>query len=339
MSLVVLAISALLYISFLNKSKRTLSLFLITFIISTNFLIHLFKPEPIIENNNLNISLLQGNISQAIKWDSNRIDEQINVYVDLLNQAQGEIIIFPETAIPLLYKNYPKNFNEAVENKINNDKTVIIGSIFENNGHYLNGAIIKEKNFDQYYFKEHLVPFGEYFPLTEYFGFFYEKILDIPFSNLTPPEIKNNVINVNDANMGLNICYEDIFKTSYDKFNDAGLFINLTNDAWYDRSPAAHQHLQIAQARAMEYQKPIVRATNTGVTAYIDGNGMIQNQLPIFTTGVLELSAQTNESKTIFTKYGYIPLYIILFFMFFANKVTSSALLKFKKKVKSLSNF
>ena len=119
MSLVVLVISALLYISFLNKSKRKLSLFLITFIISTNFLIHLFKPEPTIEDNNLNISLLQGNISQAIKWDSNKVDEQINVYVDLLNQAKGEVIIFPETAIPLLYKNYPKNFNEAVENKIN----------------------------------------------------------------------------------------------------------------------------------------------------------------------------------------------------------------------------
>ena len=184
-----------------------------------------------------------------------------------------------------------------------------------------------------------MVPFGEYFPLTEYFGFLYEKILDIPFSNLTPPEIKNNVININDVNVGLNICYEDIFKTSYDKFNEADLFINLTNDAWYDRSPAAHQHLQIAQARAMEYQKPIVRATNTGVTAYIDANGTIQNQLPIFTTGVLELSAQTNESKTIFAKYGYIPLYIILFFMFFANKVTSSTLLKVKKKVKSQSNF
>jgi len=89
----------------------------------------------------------------------------------------------------------------------------------------------------------------------------------------------------------------------------------------------------------MEYQKPIVRATNTGVTAYIDAKGTIQNQLPIFTTGVLELSAQTNASKTIFAKYGYIPLYIILFFMFFANKVTSSALLKVKKKVKSQSNF
>jgi len=339
LSLVVLAISALLYISFLNKSKRKLSLFLIAFIISTNFLIHLLKPEPTIEDNNLNISLLQGNISQEIKWDANRVEEQINVYVDLLNQAKGEVIIFPETAIPLLYKNYPKNFDEAVENKINENKSVIIGSIFEDNGHYLNGAIIKEKNFDQYYFKEHLVPFGEYFPLTEYFGFFYEKILDIPFSNLTPPEIKNNVININDVNVGLNICYEDIFKTSYDKFNEADLFINLTNDAWYDRSPAAHQHLQIAQARAMEYQKPIVRATNTGVTAYIDARGTIQNQLPIFTTGVLELSAQTNESKTIFAKYGYIQLYVILFFMFFTNKVTSSTLLKVKKKVKSQSNF
>ena len=137
-SLIVLVISALLYVSVVNKRKRNLSLFLIAFIISINFLIHLFKPEPAIEDDNLNISLLQGNISQAIKWDSDTIEEQINVYVDLLNQAKGEVIIFPETAIPLLYKNYPKNFSNAVENKINENKSVIIGSIFEDNGHYLN---------------------------------------------------------------------------------------------------------------------------------------------------------------------------------------------------------
>ena len=338
-SLLVLLISALLYISFRDKNKRKLSLFIIALIISTNFLIDLYKQESTIDDNDLNISLLQGNVNQAIKWDTNTLEEQINVYIELLNQAQGEIIIFPETAIPLIYKSYPNNFNEAVENKINENKSVIIGSIFEDNGHYLNGAIIKEKNKDQFYFKEHLVPFGEYFPLVEYFGFFYEKILDIPFSNLIPPKIKNNTIHIKDHNIGLNICYEDIFKTSYDKFNEADLFINLTNDAWYDRSPAAHQHLQIAQARAMEYQKPIVRATNTGVTAYIDAQGKVQNQLPIFTTDILELSAQTNKSKTIFAKYGYIPLYIILFFILFADKVPLSALLKVKKKVKSLSNF
>jgi apolipoprotein N-acyltransferase len=78
----------------------------------------------------------------------------------------------------------------------------------------------------------------------------------------------------------LNICYEDIFKASYDEFlPQANLFINLTNDAWYDRSPAAHQHIQIAQARAMEFNRPIIRATNTGVTAYINNKGEIINSL------------------------------------------------------------
>jgi len=80
-SLLVLLISALLYISFRDKNKRKLSLFIIALIISTNFLIDLYKQESTSDDNDLNISLLQGNVNQAIKWDTNTLEEQINVYI------------------------------------------------------------------------------------------------------------------------------------------------------------------------------------------------------------------------------------------------------------------
>ena len=134
----------------------------------------------------------------------------------------------------------------------------------------------------------------------------------------------------------MNICYEDIFKASYDEFlPQANLFINLTNDAWYDRTPAAHQHIQIAQARAMEFNRPIVRATNTGVTAYINNKGKIINSLPTFSRDILEIEVIPKSLPSLFSKFGYFPLYILLLMIALCDKFKSFPLLNRKKKVKS----
>ena len=334
-TMIILLISALGFKVIENKNKKVFPTIGIMIIILVNFIFSLHEDTPDNEKK-LKISLLQGNVSQDTKWNENTVMHQIEGYLNLLDSAKGDLIIFPETAIPLLYANYPNYFHQKINEKIKSNKTIILGSILEIDGNYLNSAVIKSEKEDQFYFKKHLVPFGEYFPLSNYLGFIYRKILNIPFSNLTPSRIENQLIRYDNFYLGLNICYEDIFKASYDVFlPQANLFINLTNDAWYDRSPAAHQHVQIAQARAMEFNRPIIRATNTGVTAYINKKGEIVNSLPTFSEGVLEIEVLPNNLPSLFSKFGYFPLYIFLLIIALCEKFKSFPLLNRKKKVKS----
>ena len=116
---------------------------------------------------------------------------------------------------------------------------------------------------------------------------------------------------------------------------DVHLFINLTNDAWYDRSPAAHQHLQIAQARALEFKRSVLRSTNTGVTAHINNNGLIKDTLPIFTAGILETEVILKRNKSFYADYGYLPLIILILIILLRHKLCMFPLLNIKKKVKS----
>ncbi len=332
-SLILIVISYLIYQ--LLFEKKYINLLTIFLIIILNFLIKIapYKDESL---DSINISLLQGNVSQAIKWDKNAIDDQVLKYTSLLEDAEGTLIIFPETAIPLTWANMPEKLSKVIKAKVEKGKTIIIGSIFELNNQYLNGAAVLSNKSDAFYFKEHLVPFGEYFPLSDYLGFIYKNILNIPFSNLASPSIKNDVLKYENIFYGINICYEDIFKHSYDRYLPTpNFFINLTNDAWYDKSPASYQHAQISQARAKEFHKPIVRATNTGVTALIDSQGNITESLPQFSTGILNVKLKPNTYQTTFSKLGELPLISLLIFLIFANKFPLFALLKRKKKVKS----
>ena len=141
----------------------------------------------------------------------------------------------------------------------------------------------------QYYRKYHLVPFGEYVPLRSIFGFIYEDLLNMPFNDLSRGSEIQPPIDLNNQKLGLNICYEDVFGYEIIKsLPEATILVNLSNDAWYGESIAASQHLQISQARAMETQRMMLRATNTGVTAIIDKNGRLINSLPQHQVGLLD---------------------------------------------------
>lgn len=334
-TLIVLIISYYILQCFIKPFEKAQSIGIIVLLVSLNFLLPFFEDDSSAQDR-INVSLVQGNIHQSIKWDKDSTQEQINKYTKLLKEAKGDLIIFPETTIPMLYRNYPDSFKSEINAKVIDGKTVIIGSIIKKNDKFLNGAVVSDNEQKQIYFKKHLVPFGEYYPLSKYLGFVYTKILDIPFSNLSPPIISNKIITYKDLNLGLNICYEDIFKSSYDQFMpDVHLFINLTNDAWYDRSPAAHQHLQIAQARALEFKRSVLRSTNTGVTAHINNNGLIKDTLPIFTAGILETEVILKRNKSFYADYGYLPLIILILIILLRHKLCMFPLLNIKKKVKS----
>jgi apolipoprotein N-acyltransferase len=103
----------------------------------------------------------------------------------------------------------------------------------------------------------------------------------------------------------VNICYEDAFGGELiHGARDAQLLVNVTNDAWYGRSIAAEQHNQIAAMRALELGRPMLRATNTGITSAIGHDGREIARLPWFTRGILEVTVAGREGATPYVRFG-----------------------------------
>jgi apolipoprotein N-acyltransferase len=294
---ITLTIAVLLFNYYKNRNLKYLLIILFIFI--TGYLIGQIK---FIHKNSTfqKYSLIQGNISQNIKWDLESLEKQVNTYVYLLNNTKGDVLIFPETTLPLIFKNYPERFLTELNKKIvlDNNK-IILGSIINEGNNYYNAAAILSENETKFYKKEHLVPFGEYLPLEKKLNKFYKNILNIPFSSLSKPNHESKKYLIGNQYANLNICYEDIFSQTY-YADKSEIFINLTNDAWYGNSPAAAQHLQIAQTRAAEFGRPILRATNTGETAYINEKGKVLNKLEPFQQNVLEIEAYGTRGHTPF---------------------------------------
>jgi len=259
------------------------------------------------------VSLIQGNISQDKKWDSKFLKESLVKYMELIKSSSASLIILPETSIPLMLNQIPNSYlNEIRNHARKNGGDVILGVIEKEKEEFYNSAISIGSTPMQHYRKFHLVPFGEFIPFGRIIGYVYKNWLNIPFSNLSRGSKIQPLITLGGQRLGLNICYEDVFGYEIIKsLPEATLLINISNDAWYGKSIAASQHLQISQARAMETQRMMLRATNTGVTAIIDINGNLISSLPQHEIGILDGIVQGYKGSTPFSKYGNYPLVIL----------------------------
>ena len=151
----------------------------------------------------------------------------------------------------------------------------------------------------QVYRKHHLVPFGETIPGKPLTTWFIRSVLSIPLANQTPGPSLQTAFTVGSVRFALTICYEDAFGDELiAAARDAHVLLNVTNDAWYGRSIAARQHNQIAAMRALELGRPMLRATNTGITSSIAPDGRVLAELPWFTRGVLEVTVQGHTGET-----------------------------------------
>ena len=311
--LILLSITIILRIfkKIYSRESIWLGLFLVAIWGSGALLKNVFWVNKI--NNPIKVSLIQGNISQDKKWDSKFLKESLIKYIGLIKSSSASLIVLPETSIPLILKQIPKSYlDEIRRHAIKNDGDVILGVIEKEKGKFYNSAVSIGTTPMQNYRKFHLVPFGEFIPFNTVIGYIYKHWLDIPFSNLSRGKEIQPLITLNGQRLGLNICYEDVFGYEIIKsLPDATLLVNISNDAWYGKSIAASQHLQISQARAMETQRMMLRATNTGVTAIIDINGKVISSLPQHKVGVLDGIVQGYKGNTPFSEYGNYPLIIL----------------------------
>lgn len=259
----------------------------------------------------LSVSLVQGNVAQSMKWDPAKFIDTVERYGRLVQASRGALIILPETAYPAPLSRLPPEALEALRrHAVDRGGNVLFGVPQVDGGRFYNAAVTLGVDPAQQYRKVHLVPFGEYMPLRGPLAWFYAN-LNIPMSDFAAGERVQSPLAVGGQHLGISICYEDAFARDVRRtLPEATLLVNLSNDAWFGHSAAAEQHLQLAQMRAIESARPMLRANNTGVTAIVDERGRISARLPGFAEGVLEASVQGRRGATPYVRFGDWPVWL-----------------------------
>lgn len=269
----------------------------------------------------IKVALLQGNIPQAIKSSSRQNAEEILAnYNDLMTKAKlagAELAIWPETA-------YPRSIdrNGGRPNIIRNNLASIVGAVAYNRD--TNDWFVHNSGFHidylgeltSRYDKSHLVPFGEYVPWP--LGSLVDKV--VPGMGAFRPGLEFIPTNLAIAAgkqiaVGTTVCYEGIFPEISRAYanNGASLLTNLTNDAWFGDSSAPHQHLLMYRMRSAEAGLPFVRATNTGVSAWVDAYGGLHQSSTLFARELVLVDLPLVNISTIYRAIGnVVPILSLL---------------------------
>ncbi|HJW10716.1 MAG TPA: apolipoprotein N-acyltransferase, partial [Albitalea sp.] len=268
----------------------------------------------------LAVTLLQGNIPQEEKFATQHQAAALEWHVGALLAAHSDLVIAPETAVPFLPQQMPEAFWPSLKAHFAEGRThALFGVPLGNEAEgYTNSAVGFGPGRPEYHYaKHHLVPFGEFIP----YGFkWFTQLMNIPLGDFNRGPLRAPSFEVKGERVAPNICYEDLFGEELAaRFDDPAsaptMFANISNIGWFGDTIAVDQHLQISRLRALEFERPMLRATNTGATVVIDHLGRVTYQLAPFTRGVLEATVQGRDGLTPFawwaSRYGLWPLLML----------------------------
>jgi apolipoprotein N-acyltransferase len=253
----------------------------------------------------LSVALLQGNIPQDEKFQGGTgVPVALDWYGRQLNDSTASLVVAPETAIPVLPQQLPHGYDEALVARFTQGQQaalvgIPLGSMKEG---YTNSVVGLKPGAGQYrYDKHHLVPFGEFIPPL--FRWFTD-MMNIPLGDFNRGPLGQPPFEWRGQRLAPNICYEDLFGEELGaQFADPAraptILVNVSNIAWFGNTVAIDQ--QISRMRALEFERPMIRATNTGATAIIDHRGRVTHSLARHTRGVL---AGEVEGRTAITSYA-----------------------------------
>jgi apolipoprotein N-acyltransferase len=254
----------------------------------------------------VSVTLLQGNIPQDIKWTEAGLRATLETYQRLTLATDAKLVVLPETALPLfLHEVPPAYLHDLAQHGRGNAGDVLIG-VPERlpGGEYYNSVVSIGASPAQAYRKTHLVPFGEFIPLRPVLGWIVS-VLAIPLQDFSRGVSDPKPMAVAGQRVAVNICYEDVFgEEIIRQLPEATLLVNVSNVAWFGRSIAPRQHLQISQARALETGRYMLRATNTGMTAIVDERGRVLKAAPQFETAVVMGNVQGYTGATPYVRWG-----------------------------------
>jgi apolipoprotein N-acyltransferase len=261
----------------------------------------------------LAVSLVQGNVAQDLKFDPAFRERTYALYGALAESSRGRLVVLPESAFPTFADELPREVIVRLANVAAARDGQLLFGVFlidppasgGEEPRVYNSVVSVGGGRPAVYRKRHLVPFGETIPAKPIVGWVMRHVLAIPIGDQTPGPPDQPPFVVGSERVAVNICYEDAFGNELRAgARDATLLVNVTNDAWYGYSIAARQHNQIAAMRALELGRPMLRATNTGITAAIGHDGRVIEELPWFTRGILEIAIAGRRGETLYLRHG-----------------------------------
>ncbi|MBU1359810.1 MAG: apolipoprotein N-acyltransferase [Gammaproteobacteria bacterium] len=267
----------------------------------------------------IEMALLQGNIPQDVKFvPGEGIPTALRWYGNQLMESNAALVITPETALPLLPSQLPPGYLDAIAKRYaNSGQAAIVGLPMQDGAGYSNSVLGfgADATVQYRYDKHHLVPFGEFIP-----GMFkwFTDMMNIPLGDFRRGSLAQPSFHWQGQRIAPNICYEDLFGDEIGaNFRREAvaptILLNVSNIAWFGDSIAIDQHLLISRMRALEFDRPMVRSTNTGATAIIDHHGRVTQSLTRLTRGVLTATVEGRNGLTLYamwvSRFGLWPLW------------------------------
>ena len=269
----------------------------------------------------MGVTLLQGNIPQDEKFQpGSGIPLALDWYGQQLQEARTPLVVAPETAIPLLPQQLPPGYLAAITHRYSTgSQAALVGIPMGKFGSgYTNSVLgLRPGAPDYRYDKHHLVPFGEFIPpLFRWFT----QMMNIPLGDFNRGHVGQPSFDWSGQRFAPNICYEDLFGEELGRrFGDAAtaptVFVNVSNIGWFGNTIAIDQHLHISRMRAIEFERPMLRATNTGATVIVDHRGRVTHALERYTRGALTGEVEGRNGLTPYARWaaraGMWPLWLV----------------------------
>jgi apolipoprotein N-acyltransferase len=263
-------------------------------------------------------TIVQGGVPQDQKWLPEQRQRTLDFYRgSTLSVPESDLVVWPEVAIPALDNQVGSYLKLIDTDARRNHQTVLLGILEYNIERSVeplvfNSVFLLGSDERQIYRKRHLVPFGEYFPVPASVRE-WMRMQNLPHSDLSAgSENQPLLIAANGAKLAVAICYEDAYGAEQlYALPDADLLINVSNDAWFGDSIAPHQHLQIARMRALEVGRYSVRATNTGISAFIGPSGELLKTGKQFDSDIMTADLRAHRGTTLYASAGNWPVILL----------------------------
>ena len=264
----------------------------------------------------LQTTIVQGGVSQDRKWLPEQFAPTLTLYRRALLQAErSALVVWPEVAIPAVTSTVGEYLEVLQRDVLARNQTLALGILepHANGRQVYNSVLMLDGARTQSYRKRHLVPFGEYFPVPDFVRE-WMRLLSLPNSDMQPgAEEQPLLVAANGTRMAVAICYEDAYGAEQlSALPDADVLLNVSNDAWFGDSIAPFQHLQVARMRALEVGRWVVRATNNGVSAFIDHRGRLRSTANQFEFATLTERVVPRSGATPYVVLGNTPLVLLL---------------------------
>jgi apolipoprotein N-acyltransferase len=260
------------------------------------------------------VAVVQGAIPQDQKWLAANRGTTLRLYRELTEQALGtRLVVWPEAAAPDLANNLVPYLSELANAAAARGSALVIGLVRADRAdgaaetRYYNSVLALDADM-RWYDKHHLVPFAEFFPVPAFVRGWL-RMMSLPYSDFTRGPAVQPPLPAAGLLLAATVCYEDAYgSTALPSLREATALVNVTNDAWFGRSTARYQHLQISRMRAIEAQRWLIRAANDGVSAVIAPDGRIAARATEYRAEVLRATVVPRTGLPPYARVGNWPV-------------------------------